>query len=71
MGVSIFLADPAQPDAKPVMVTVRSSLGWRRPYVNKGERWQVTGIVSQSAAAAPWNGGYRVLVRYPSDLVER
>ncbi len=70
-GVSIFLADPENLDAEPVMVTVRSSLGWRRPYVNKGERWQVTGIVSQSAAAAPWNGGYRVLVRYPQDLIER
>jgi len=70
LGVSIFLADPQNPDAEPVMVTVRSSLGWRRPFVNKGERWQVTGIVSQSAAEAPWNGGYRILVRYPSDLVE-
>ncbi|MBI3957357.1 MAG: lamin tail domain-containing protein, partial [Chloroflexi bacterium] len=70
LGVSIFLGDPDNPDVEPVMVTVRSSLGWRRPFVNKGERWRVTGIVSQSAAAAPWNGGYRVLVRYPSDLVE-
>ena len=70
LGVSIFLADPTNPDAEPVMVTVRSSLGWRRPFVNKGERWRVTGIVSQAAAAPPWNGGYRVLVRYPTDLVE-
>ncbi|RLT36917.1 MAG: hypothetical protein DWI57_14235, partial [Chloroflexi bacterium] len=71
LGASIFLADPEQPDAEPVRVTVRSSLGWRRPFVNRGERWQVTGIVSQSADAAPWNGGYRVLVRYPSDLMEK
>ena len=70
-GVSLFLADPDNADAEPVMVTVRNSLGWRRPYVNKGERWLVTGIVSQSAATAPWNGGYRLLVRYPSDLVEK
>ncbi|MCL4834149.1 MAG: lamin tail domain-containing protein, partial [Caldilineaceae bacterium] len=69
-GVSIFLADPAQPDIEPVMVTVRSRLGWRRPYVNKGERWRVIGIVSQAADAPPWNGGYRVLARFPADLVE-
>ncbi len=50
-------------------MTVRSSLDWKRPYVNKGERWRVTGIVSQFAREHPWNGGYRVLVRYPPDLV--
>jgi len=70
-GDSIFLGDPAQPDAEPVKVTVRSSLGWRRPYVNRGEHWRVTGIVSQFTAAAPWNGGYRVLVRFPKDLIEK
>ncbi|GIV76228.1 MAG: hypothetical protein KatS3mg050_0622 [Litorilinea sp.] len=69
-GDSIFLADPDQPEAEAVRVTVRSSLGWRRPYVNRGERWQVTGIVSQFAREHPWNGGYRVLVRYPEDLRE-
>ena len=37
--------------------------------VKVGEVWQVTGIVSQFATAAPWNDGYRILVRYPSDLV--
>jgi hypothetical protein len=69
-GDSIFLSDPNQPNAEAVRVTVRSSLGWKRPYVNKGERWQVVGIVSQFARESPWNGGYRVLVRYKSDLVE-
>ncbi len=68
-GDSLFLADPAQPEADPVRVTVRSSLPWRRPYVNRGEVWQVTGVVSQLAARSPWNGGYRLLVRYPQDLV--
>ncbi|MEZ4865381.1 MAG: lamin tail domain-containing protein [Caldilineaceae bacterium] len=68
-GDSIILSDPADPTVEAVRVTVRSSLGWRRPYVNKGERWQVTGIVSQFAREAPWNGGYRVLVRYREDLV--
>ncbi|MCE7982350.1 MAG: hypothetical protein DYG89_14235 [Caldilinea sp. CFX5] len=69
-GDSIFLSDPNRPDAQAVRVTVRSSLDWRRPYVNKGERWQVTGIVSQFARESPWNGGYRVLVRYKGDLVK-
>ena len=69
-GDSIFLSDPNQPNAEAVRVTVRSSLNWKRPYVNKGERWQVTGIVSQFARESPWNGGYRVLVRYKRDLVK-
>lgn len=69
-GDSIFLSDPNQPNSEAVRVTVRSSLTWKRPYVNKGERWQVTGIVSQFARESPWNGGYRVLVRYKEDLVK-
>ncbi|MDQ3249359.1 MAG: lamin tail domain-containing protein, partial [Chloroflexota bacterium] len=69
-GDSIYLVDPATPLAEPVRVTIRSSLGWRRPYVNHGDRFQVTGVVSQFAQAAPWNGHYRVLVRYKEDLVK-
>ena len=53
----------------PLRVTVRSSLAWKRPFVYKGEVWQVTGIVSQFALRSPWNGGYRVLPRYVEDLV--
>jgi hypothetical protein len=68
-GDSIYLGDPANPEAAPVRVTVRNSLDWRRPYVQKGEQFQVTGIVGQFGTAAPWNDGYRVLVRYESDLV--
>ena len=72
-GDSIYLCDPGAPEActpeAEVRVTVRSSLGWKRPYVNKGERWRVTGLVSQFAREHPWNGGYRVLVRYKGDLV--
>lgn len=68
-GDSIYVCDPERPD-EDVRVTVRSSLDWRRPYVNKGEQWQVTGIVSQFAKEHPWNGGYRVLVRYQDDLVK-
>lgn len=69
-GDSIFLVDPANPASEAVRVTVRSSLSWKRPYVQKGQRWQVTGLVSQFAREAPWNGGYRVLVRYKEDLVK-
>ncbi len=69
-GDSILLLDSAQPNVEPVRVTVRSSLPWQRPYVLSGQRWQVTGIVSQFARASPWNGGYRVLVRYKEDLVK-
>ena len=69
-GDSIFLSDPSAPDAEAVRVTVRSSTGLRRPYVNRGEQWRVTGIVSQFSWEAPWNGGYRVLVRYKDDLIK-
>jgi hypothetical protein len=68
-GDSIFLSDPLRPGAPAIRVVVRESLGWQRPYVRRGELWQVTGIVSQFAREAPWNGGYRVLVRFENDLV--
>ena len=68
-GDSIFLIDPAQPEMEPVRVTLRSTLGWQRPYVTPGQVWEVTGIVGQFARAVPWNGGYRVLVRYKTDLL--
>lgn len=69
-GDSIFLVDPTTPGVPAVQITVRSSTGWRRPYVNKGQRWQATGIVSQFARESPWNGGYRILVRGERDLVK-
>jgi hypothetical protein len=68
-GDSLLLVDPAHPAALPLRVTVRSSLSWQRPYVYRGEVWHVTGVVSQFARSAPWNGGYRILPRYPCDLV--
>ena len=68
-GDSLLLVDPAHPAALPVRVTVRSSLPWKRPFVYKGEIWQVTGVVSQFARRSPWNDGYRVLPRYVEDLV--
>ena len=36
----------------------------KRPYVHEGDRFTVTGVVSQFAREDPWNGGYRVLVRW-------
>jgi hypothetical protein len=68
-GDSLLLVDPAHPASAPLRVTVRSSLSWKRPYVHKGEIWHVIGVVSQFARKRPWNDGYRVLVRYPQDLV--
>ena len=68
-GDSLLVVDPAHPASAPMRVTVRSSLAWKRPFVYKGEVWQVTGVVSQFALRAPWNGGYRVLPRYVEDLV--
>lgn len=67
-GDSLFLIDPTHSEVAPVRVTVRSSLGWKRPYVKKGQIFHVIGIVSQFAENAPWNGGYRVLVRFKEDL---
>ncbi|MFN8490723.1 MAG: lamin tail domain-containing protein [Caldilineaceae bacterium] len=69
-GDSIFLNDPNHPESEPVRVTVRSSLGWKRPFVKKGQQFRVVGVVSQLARAAPWNDGYRVLVRYQRDLTK-
>ena len=40
------------------------------PYVHEGDRFTATGVVSQFAREDPWNGGYRVLVRWQSDLVK-
>ena len=68
-GDSIFLGDPADPLAEPVRVTVRTTLSWKRPYVQMGQVWQATGDVSQFAREDPWNGGYRILVRWQRDLV--
>ncbi len=69
-GDSIYLIDPAMPAAPPVRVTIRSSLAWKRPFVQKGQIFTVIGVVSQMASNVPWNGGYRVLVRFKEDLVK-
>ncbi len=67
-GRSFFLAAAENPEGPSTEIHVRSSLSWRRPFVERGQRWRVTGVVSQFDRRPPWNEGYRVLVRYPSDL---
>lgn len=67
-GDSLYVTDAALPGSQIVRVAVLRSLGWPRPAAQASEHWRVTGIVGQMARASPWNGGYRVLVRYPSDL---
>lgn len=62
-------SDPRDEAAASVRVTVRSSLDWRRPYVQIGEQYRITGVVSQFGTKAPWNDGYRVLPRFSSDVV--
>ncbi|MCO6451669.1 MAG: lamin tail domain-containing protein [Caldilineales bacterium] len=47
-----------------VQISVDEDLPWRRPYFNAGERWAVTGVVSE------WDGKYRILPRFESDISE-
>ena len=65
-GDSLYMvapqSDPRDKAAAWVRVTVRSSLDWRRPYVQIGERYRVIGVVSQFGTKSPWNDGYRVLI---------
>ncbi len=49
-------------------ITVPAAAGFKRPRMQRGEFWAVTGIVSQYGLRAPFNDGYRVLVREASDL---
>lgn len=65
-GDSLYLAGER---GNVVRVVVARSLGWPLPAAQPGQRWRALGVVGQLARAAPWNGGYRVLVRFPGDLV--
>ena len=53
----------------PVMVYIKRETGIEKPWVEKGQRFSVIGIVSQYAKEEPYEGGYRLLPRYPSDLL--
>ena len=49
-------------------ITVPAAAGFKRPRMQRGEFWSVTGIVSQYGLRVPFTDGYRVLVREASDL---
>lgn len=48
----------------PVEIYFPADLGWRRPYVEIGEAWSVTGVGGQYAATEPFTGGYRMVPRF-------
>lgn len=50
-------------------VYFRSSIGFRRPPMRQGQFWRITGIVSEFTTSASNAPGYRVLVRFESDVV--
>jgi len=52
----------------PARVFFPAELPWRRPYVQIGEFWSAQGVVGQYAFVAPWEGGYRVIPRFKSDV---
>jgi hypothetical protein len=52
----------------PVRVYFPDELGWRRPYVRIGDWWVARGVVSQYAAKAPYEGGYRLIPRLKGDV---
>ena len=53
----------------PVRVYIKRETGIERPWVEEGQTFSVIGIVSQYAQEKPYEGGYRLLPRYPSDLL--
>ena len=52
----------------PARIFFPAELPWRRPYVNVGEFWAAQGVVGQYAFEAPWEGGYRVIPRFKTDV---
>jgi hypothetical protein len=52
----------------PARVVLPTGPAPQRPTVRRGQRLTVVGLASQSAARAPWQGGYRLLVRGPADV---
>jgi len=51
-----------------VRVFVPSSALFKRPAARRGQRWTVTGVVSQYGSKAPFTDGYRLLPRTARDL---
>ena len=64
-GDQSFYLDDGSGEAR---VCVRDSVAFRRPSIQVGEMWSVVGIVSQYVVSAPYEGGYRLLPRYDTDL---
>ncbi|MBI3362416.1 MAG: hypothetical protein HY023_15050, partial [Chloroflexi bacterium] len=50
-------------------VFFRSSLGFRRPHMRRGQFWQITGIVGEYTTSRSDAPGYRVLPRFEADAV--
>jgi len=40
-----------------------------KPWVERGDLYLVVGVASQYASARPYQGGYRLLPRYPNDVL--
>ncbi|MCB9133059.1 MAG: lamin tail domain-containing protein [Anaerolineales bacterium] len=66
-GDTTFYLDDGSGEAR---ITVKQYTGFRRPYVNNGDIWTVTGIVSQNDDEAPYDSNYRILPRTPDDIYE-
>jgi hypothetical protein len=54
----------------PVRVYIERGTDIKKPWVEEGQRFSLIGIVSQYAKEKPYEGGYRLLPRYPSDLLQ-
>jgi hypothetical protein len=52
----------------PARVYFPADLSWRRPYVYIGEVWGAQGVVGQYAYEAPYEGGYRLIPRFETDV---
>jgi DNA/RNA endonuclease YhcR with UshA esterase domain len=54
----------------PVRVYIKRGTDIEKPWVEEGQIFSVIGIVSQYAREKPYEGGYRLLPRYQSDLLQ-
>ncbi|MEA3337558.1 MAG: lamin tail domain-containing protein, partial [Chloroflexota bacterium] len=64
-GRTTLYLDDGSGEAK---ITIREGTGIERPYVTVGDLWTVVGVVSQWDDQPPYDAGYRILPRRPSDL---
>jgi hypothetical protein len=54
----------------PARVYIKRGTDIEKPWVEEGQTFSVVGIVSQYTQEKPYEGGYRLLPRYPSDLLQ-